>query len=345
MADINSDVNVTIPRLPLDLPTRETIREDKDPFPSPEHGSPVYDCSQMGRGACNGNYEIVELELKKRGYEPVQRYTFNHDARPSECYIKCRSSYGFYVFVLIDECSMVSFSKSDLSIIENKTMVLTDIPSSVKRGIYSNAAGDVMTECSGGICKLGHNPVSSDPIETNFTFVSPHVPNRIIPQGSILSYPAVRLSEIKLDMVPDPVLERTLGETVRMRSLAYNEAKNDIKNFIKIKEAVGQITAIYADKYNTVRDIISRDIPLYTERQALLSQNKLPNDQELEERRQNEAQLAMINDTFVNYIASTHKFRALSRELNRIGQDIVTLTDQLDSYILRLQTPVEVPIL
>lgn len=335
------DSNYVHPTLPF-LPSRNTIREDKEDFPSPDHGSPIYDCAQVG---CVGNYEIVELELKKRGYEPVQRYTFNHESRASECYIKCRSSYGFYVFVLIDERSMVSFSKSDLSIIEKKTMVLLDIPPSVKRGIYANSSGDVVTECSGGICKLGHNPHSTEPIETNFTFVSPHVPNRIIPQGSILSYPVVRLSEIKLDMVPDPVLERTLGETVRMRSLAYTEAKEDIKNFMKIKEAVGQITAIYANKYNEIREIISHDIPLYTERQMQLTLRPHTTSQELEERRANEAQLAMINDTFVSYIASTHKFRALSRELNRIGQDIVTLTDQLDAYILRLKTPAEVAIL
>lgn len=312
-------------------------------YPSPKLGDEeVSECeSDM---YCN-RYELVELSLKRRGYDPVQRYTFSHESKPSECYIKCRSQYGFYVFVLIDECSLVSFSKNDLAIVENRKANAVDIPASVKRGIYANAMGDVMAECSGGICKLGHNPQSTDPIETTFTFVNPNIPNRIIPQGSILSYPVVRLSEIKADLPNDVVLERALGETVRMRSLAYNEAKQDIKNFMLVKDGVSQITTIYAGKYNEIRDIISRDVPLYTERQHQFILNPPQTDDELTAQRMNEAQLAMINDTFVSYIASTHKFRALSRELNRIGQNIVELSEQLDTYILRLTSPVHLPIL
>lgn len=291
----------------------------------------------------NAKFEIVELELKKYGYEPIQRFNFQNDSGKTECYLKSRSPYGFFVFVLVDENSLISFSKDDLSIIENRKGVLTDIPESVKRGIYKNSNGDVIAECSDGICKLSHNPKSTDPIETTFTFVSPQTVSRVVPGGSVLAYPVVRMKEIKTS--PKLVLERTLEETMRMRKIAYDKAKEDIRKFVEIQSAVKLITEQYIDKYNKVRNILSREIPIHTANQNKFINDPPRTDSDINEFRRNEAQLSMINDIYVSYVTSTHEFRRFAKELNEIGGNIATLNERLDSFIITLETKVETPIL
>lgn len=289
-------------------------------------------------------YEIIELELKKYGYEPVQRFSFQRDENSrSECYIKSRSPYGFYIFILIDEDSLVSFSKNDLSIIENKKVTLVDIPESVKRGIYRNSNGDIIAECSEGICKLSHNPKSTEPIETTFTFVSPQSSSQIIPKGSVLAYPVVRMKEIRIS--PKLVLERTLEETMRMRKIAYDKAKEDIKKFVEIQSAVKIATENYIDKYNKVRNVLSKEIPQYTAEQNKFITNPPRTDLDLNKFRKNEAQLSLINDVYISYVASTHEFRGFAQELNEIGRNIAILNEKLDRFIISLSTKVEMPIL
>lgn len=288
-------------------------------------------------------YEITELELKRYGYEPVKRFNFQRENTGQECYIKARSPYGFYVFILIDENSLVSFSKNDLSIIENKKATLVDIPESIKRGIYRNSSGDVIAECHEGICKLSHNPKSTDPIETTFTFVSPQTSSQIIPKGSVLAYPVVRMKEIKVS--PKLVLERTLEETTRMRKTAYDKAKEDIRKFLEIQAAVKTTTEAYIKRYNQVRNILSKEIPVYTEEQSKFITTPPKTDAELNKFRKNEAQLSLINDIYINYVSSTHEFRGFAQELNEIGGNIATLNEKLDRFIISLSTQVDMPIL
>jgi hypothetical protein len=138
-------------------------------------------------------------------------------------YIKAINKKGQKVFILVDVAGYTTARASDMTLIEAHNATI--VPYSLKTGAYNCAGTEVCGvafECGAdSVCVLARGYEDLTPKETNFVFVEqPSTSTASIDvEGTIMTYPVIRLSEIRAN--PCLVLENTDKVTRRLRNAAY----------------------------------------------------------------------------------------------------------------------------
>lgn len=168
----------------------------------------------------------LENELLNAGYAPLSKIVIRaENGQKRTQYIKAVNKKGQKVFILIDVNGYTTARSSDLTLIESNNSQI--IPYSIKTGAYQCADKDVCGvafECgSDGVCVLTRNQEDLTPKEANFVFVEQHAPSSAsieTEDGTIMSYPVIRLSEIRAN--PSLVFSNTDTVTRRLRNSSYS---------------------------------------------------------------------------------------------------------------------------
>lgn len=168
----------------------------------------------------------LENELMHAGYTPLSKIVVKTDAGDKRTqFIKGINRNGQKVFIEVDVHGYTTARTTDLTLIESHSVSI--VPYSLKVGAFdcvSKEVSGVAFECgSDAVCVLkreGSN--TTEPKESNFVFVEQHAPAAAILDegpGSIMSYPVIRLSEIRAN--PELVVCNTDTVTRRLRNEAY----------------------------------------------------------------------------------------------------------------------------
>ncbi|CAH6420686.1 Hypothetical protein HVR_LOCUS1255 [uncultured virus] len=194
----------------------------------------------------------LENELLNAGYAPLSKIVIRADNGEKRTqYIKALNKNGQKVFILIDVSGYTTARSTDLTLIEAHNASI--IPYSVKTGAYQCADKDVCGvafECgSDSVCVLTRSPQDLTPKEANFVFVEQNTLSAAsieAPDGSIMSYPVVRLSEIRAN--PALVLSNTNIVTRRLRNSSYTslleELASEQQSIINLNTAFNRFNII-----------------------------------------------------------------------------------------------------
>lgn len=186
----------------------------------------------------------LENELLNAGYAPLSKIVIRTNSGEKRTqYIKAINKKGQKVFILIDVHGYTTARSTDLTLIEAHNASI--VPYSLKTGAYNCAGKDVCGvafECGAdAVCVLARGPQDLTPKEANFVFVEQSEPSAaaIEMDGSIMTYPVIRLSEIRAN--PALVLVNTDVVTRRLRNSAYTillqELAMDQQSIGKLNEA------------------------------------------------------------------------------------------------------------
>jgi hypothetical protein len=244
--------------------------------------------------------------------------------------------------VEINTPNRVSYSVDDSSMKEVVSGIELNIPPSAKRGAYRNADGDIITECEKGICKLGYNPVSTIPLETNYTFVSKSTDRVIRPRGSFRSYPSVKLAEIESN--ESAILDRISKETVSSRRDAVTRSKYELNEMMKelknLVEVADKFVENHSDKQIEVRDKLSKATSSRKELADKLETTTKPADIRLEyNRSKRELDIASdISDSFQNMTKAIVDLRG---SISKIKGAIEANNATLNGFSEMLKAPVD----
>lgn len=171
----------------------------------------------------------IDTLLFKYGYVVIDRVTAKKAGQEELFLIKAMSPLGFHVFVKVDRSGVVSYDREDLSMHETLKGQHLPIAPSTKRGTYMTM-GDSALVCKEGVCTLTHNPHSTNPIESEYTYTSQHHTESISCGNSIVSYPLISLGEIETNH--KLVLSNTCQATTANRQRSYGVCTAQIDEFI-----------------------------------------------------------------------------------------------------------------
>lgn len=209
-------------------------------------------------GIIEGN--SIENELIQLGYAPISRIIVNNAEQEHTKYIKCINKLGQRVYVMIDQHGFTTARGSDLYL--HESMDVSIIPYSIKAGSYACAENEVCGvafECgNNGICTMIREPQSLEPVESNYIFKTETKTGIITDSDSNISFPVVRLSEIKADK--NLVLENTNIVTRKLRNTEYMAMLNELKlaqeSFAELQKSFSE----YNDMRETAGSMINRTL-------------------------------------------------------------------------------------
>ncbi len=175
----------------------------------------------------------LENELLHSGYAPLSKIVIKDDHNHKKTqYIKALNKKGQKVFILVDVTGYTTARNTDLTLLESTKAQI--VPYSLKTGAYNCAGNEVCGiafECgSDSVCVLSRHGNDLTPKEANFVFmeqkdnksntIEGNIPTgRLEQNGQIMTYPIVRLSEIRAN--PEIVLANTDLVTRRLRNTTY----------------------------------------------------------------------------------------------------------------------------
>lgn len=208
-------------------------------------------------GRVKYNFETVDSTLFKYGYSVEDRINLTRPGHVPATFVKALSPMGFHIFVKIEDEGIISYSAKDLSLTEAVRGSSLPIPSSVKRGTYTNA-GNSMIMCKDGICNIEHNPTSTNPIESQYIYTSQHHDETMTCPDSIIAYPVVTLGEITSN--PQLVLRTTAATTTKIRQATYTKCQKEFDKFNKYLAEIITNYNSFASNQKHVATTLSRVI-------------------------------------------------------------------------------------
>lgn len=162
----------------------------------------------------------VEKELRDSGYTPVSRVVVDQDGELEGQYIKALNLYGQYIYVDLDTEGLVSTDGSE--VIHTEVLNSTELPLLDAYKCVENSACGVASECVNGICTMKRENGSRYPRQSFLkSDRSSEVSTYASMGDTILSYPIVRLSDIRAD--PEGSLLAQNAATTQLRN-QRNEA-------------------------------------------------------------------------------------------------------------------------
>lgn len=177
--------------------------------------------------ACSDDFEIkdyqeiiskasIENELVDHGYTLLNRIIVSNDSGNRTQYVKTTNNRGQIVFIFIDVEGYTTIRNTDLTLAHCDR---NSISHSVKSGACDCAGNDVfgvaLESGSDTLCVLSRDE-DLKMKESTFSFSQK---NNESPRNDIISYPVIRLSEIRAS--PELVLETTDKVTRRLRNTIY----------------------------------------------------------------------------------------------------------------------------
>ncbi len=275
-----------------------------------------------------GMLKSIDTELKRYGYEPIQRVTVQRNGQPQMTYIKARSPLGFYVFVEIDAAGYIKYSPTDLTMSESVRGTSLPISESYKRGAYDDL-GNTMVICNEGVCKLDQDPDSTSVRETNFTFISETLNETILPEKSVLAYPIVRMKEIETN--PGLVLRTTSAATARLRENAYRSCTNEIRSYMVHLEQLVKNSNTFATKQDQKARELAKALNQLMEYQNRFQQNPPKTNDEIIRQQRVTFNLEDRNDLSILLLNMCAKFKALSEIIKDVDLEVNQLNESLET--------------
>jgi len=192
----------------------------------------------------------LENELMKHGYMTVSKIVIQtSDGDKRTQYIKSVNKKGQKVFILIDVKGYTTALPSDLTLIEADNGNV--IPYSLKTGAYNCAANDVSGiafECgSDAVCILARGLKDVTPRESTYVFVEKSMSVKAH-EASVMTYPVIRLSEIKAN--PELILHNTDIVTRRLRNRAYEA---ELEELAVTQQSISKLNAAF-NHFNCMRE-------------------------------------------------------------------------------------------
>lgn len=198
--------------------------------------------------ACSNNFEIkdyqemiskasIENELAENGYVPLNRVIVSSSPNDKSQFVKTTNKKGQVVFIFIDVEGYSTIRDTDLTLSQCDR---NSISHSIKSGACDCAGNDVfgvaLESGADTLCVMSRDE-DSKIRESTFSFSQQSTES---PRSDIISYPIVRLSEIRAS--PDLVLSMTDTVTRRLRNTIYTsliqELKEEQESVEKLEEAI-----------------------------------------------------------------------------------------------------------
>ena len=196
----------------------------------------------------------IEKELIKHGFVPINTISIQNDKKVQiDRYIKALNKMGQKVYILLDVDNDDNLD-ADLRLIETKKGHI--LPYSYKLKTMNIASMDVSgvaIECDKkGLCVLSNTIQDCDDYlttnEAYFTFLEPNQINTVVEnEGCYLSYPVVKLSEIRVNN--QLVVEGTNVVTKKLRCADY---QNYIKDLGDLQTDLKELNDSYIDFKNVI---------------------------------------------------------------------------------------------
>lgn len=188
----------------------------------------------------------IENELVDNGYNLLNRVIVSTHSGPKAKYIKTNNKQGQIVFVLLDVEGYTTTRETDLTLSECEK---NTIPHSVKSGVCDCAGNDVFGVALEAGCDTLCVISRDEDLkirESSFTFDQQKNESS---QGDIISYPIVRMSEVRT--TPDVVLSSTDKVTRRLRNSIFSslvsELSEEEKSVEKLEETVKHFNKLKDD--------------------------------------------------------------------------------------------------
>ena len=277
-----------------------------------------------------------ETGLAIYGYTPLIVHKMRNYDNKLTVYVKAINKKGQRVFILFDTSDTNDniSSISQFEFTENKNA--NTVPHSIKNGAYSCAGHDVCGiafECgTSSICILARDSESITPTEHNYVLLtvnsnSPKLQNNTALElpDNIMSYPILRLSEIKVDA--DAVLENSDAVTRRLRNSAY------IAETQNLSAARTAIVKLYDDfvAFDAVRQEIvtklNNTLPQLEEWNDIYIANPPVNEEDKQKYRQLQYNLACRNESIATLIRAIKKVGNIRSVVDNISRDVSDVTE------------------
>lgn len=282
----------------------------------------------------------IENELLNAGYAPLSKIVIradNGDKRTQ--YIKAINKKGQKVFILLDVNGYTTARSTDLTLIEAHNASI--VPYSLKTGAYECAGKDVCGvafECgSDAVCVLARGTQDLTPKEANFVFVEQRAPAAatIETEGSIMSYPVIRLSEIRAN--PDLVLANTDIVTRRLRNNAY---ASELQELASAQQSINRLNAAFVRFENIRQDAAMKLNETLTQLEQwnnVYMSNPPTTDEGKDRYRKLQFNLAQRNEGIANLLRSMKKVADRRIEIDSITREINDITDFAEKEYANVQ--------
>jgi hypothetical protein len=283
----------------------------------------------------------LENELLNAGYAPLSKIVIRSDNGDKRTqYIKAINKKGQKVFILIDVNGYTTARSTDLTLIEAHSASI--VPYSLKTGAYNCAGKDVCGvafECgSDAVCVLSRGPKDLTPKESTFVFVEQHAPEAaglIESEGSIMTYPVIRLSEIRAN--PVLVLANTDVVTRRLRNTAY---ASELQELSVTQQSISKLNDAFI-RFNRIRENaavkLNKTLTQLEQWNDIYMQNPPTTDDAKDRYRQLQYNLAQRNEGISTLLRSMKKVADKHIEIDAITKDINEITDYCEKEFANVE--------
>lgn len=272
----------------------------------------------------------LENELLNAGYAPLSKIVIRSDNGDKRTqYIKAINKKGQKLFILVDVSGYTTARSSDLTLIEAHSASI--VPYSLKTGAYNCAGKDVCGvafECgSDAVCVLARGSQDLTPKEANFVFVEQHASAAatIESEGNIMTYPVIRLSEIRAN--PTLVLTNTDIVTRRLRNSTYLA---DLQELLIAQESITKLNTAFTN-FNKMREDaaikLNKTLTQLEEYNDIYMANPPTTDDTKDRYRKLQYNLAQRNDGITTLLTTMKKVADCHFEIDVITNKINDITD------------------
>lgn len=186
----------------------------------------------------------IDVLLVTKGYVRIDTIMLNDAGREVVQYIKAINPMGDIVFIEMDRSGALSVQMADRTVV--RVSQGSSIPTSVRVSAETcagSAACGVAFQCADGVCVLQRDQ-TGQLYEGNFIITESPSNKRILPVGSPVAFPVIKLTEILTD--PE-------GTILRVRQATANIQASARTNSLKELDALVGSTKNLDDRINTLK--------------------------------------------------------------------------------------------
>ena len=285
-----------------------------------------------------GTYEletdgIVEVELSKLGYVPIQKIMINDNNVKQCAYIFAYDKFGNPLLIELDDTGVVTESKTDLTMIKSNTGSVVNYSAKVGELECLKTEGcnlAYICDSKSGMCIL-ENDDTGRIVESNFEFVKKFSEKDVIIDDDPVAYPVVHLSDIRAN--PSLVLSIVHKATKKLRNNSYKFATSEL---IDTRNKLQSLIS----NFNKFIDVRSReekrlmDSVKTLEKYAVAYEKKCVsvsplNQIEIQKRKEVQSNLTVRSTKFNELINTIRTISNLGPQIELLNNTVVETTDYL----------------
>lgn len=282
----------------------------------------------------------LENELLGLGYITVSKIVIKADDGTKRTqYIKAINKKGQKVFILVDVQGYTTALQTDLTLIETNNVNGNIVPYSLKTGAYNCAGTDVSGiafECgSDAVCVLVRGVKEITPKESTFVFIEQPGMQVMGQKGSIMTYPIVRLSEIRANA--DLILCNTDIVTRRLRNKAYVA---ELEELAVAQQSIGKLNAAYV-RFNCMREDnackLNRTLTQLEQWNDIYMANPPCSDEAKDRYRRLQYNLMQRNEGITTLLRCMKKVADKYQEIDCITREIDEITEYCEKEFINVE--------